>query len=107
MVTAINISSILFAVVGTYLLSRQHLIKIIINHFVQYQLKYEHYEDIPFFFRFIARFYGINKENMINLGTYRGDNIIENKLRYPKAPFIGFLYISIGGAFQIIGQLFY
>lgn len=68
---------------------------------------YKRYEDTPSSFRAIAYFYGINKKNWINLGTYGGDNKIENKLKDLKAPFRGFLYIVIGGAFQIIAQLFY
>jgi len=102
MIKQLNIISILLVILGTYLLSKQLFIKIILNKFIKSQLAYQKYENIPLGFKIIGYIYGIKPSNWKNLGTYGGDNQIERKLKDLSAPFRGIIYVVIAGILQVI-----
>jgi hypothetical protein len=101
MVKALNISFVMFVILGTYLLSKQLFIQVTLEKFIKTQLSYKKYEDIPIIFKIIGFLYGIKQSNWFNVGTYGGDNQIERKLIDLSAPFRGFLYIVIAGVIQL------
>lgn len=101
----LNISSILLVIIGTYLLSKQLFIDIIINKFISTQLEYKKFEDLPLLFKFIGFIYGIKHNNWFNAGTYGGDNTIERELKDLTAPFRGFLYIVAASILQLISSI--
>lgn len=101
MIKALNITSILFVICGTYLLSRQLFTEIILRHIRESQLTYKKWKDLLFHLRIIARCYGINENNWINIGIFK--NGIEKRLKADFiTPFIGFLCVVISGIIQIL-----
>lgn len=105
MQTYLNIASIILVVLGTYLLSKQMFIDIILSQFVNTQLKYKKYKDLPIFYKISGFVYGVKSDNWFNVGTYGGDNSIERKLKDVTAPFRGFFYILTASILQIISFL--
>jgi len=99
---ALNLSAILLVILGTYLLSKQLFIDIVLNKFMRTQLEYKKYQDLPAFFKIAGFVYGVKPNNWFNVGTYCGDNEIEKKLKDITAPFRGFLYIVLASILQII-----
>jgi hypothetical protein len=97
-----DIAVTLFVVYGTYLLSRQLFIEIVINQFKRNLLNYKKYKDMPIFFRLAGRCYGITKRNWMNADTGIGSERPINKLGNPAAPFTGFLCICTAAVLQII-----
>lgn len=98
----IEIFATLLVVCGTYLLSRQLFIEIIIKQFARNLLNYKKYEDVPFSFRLAGRCYRITKDNWISADTGIGAERPINKLSKPAAPFKGFLCICIAALLQIV-----
>ena len=98
----LSIISIIFVVYGTYLLSRQLFIGIIIEQLNRNLLSYRNYQDVSAFIRVAGQFYGFNKDNWFNADTGIGSERPINKLSDPTAPFKGFLYIFLAALFQII-----
>jgi hypothetical protein len=101
-------ASALFVVIGTYLLSRQLFIEIVVEQFKRNLLNYKKYQDVPIYFRLAGLFYNFTKENWINADTGIGSERPINKLKLsnPVAPFNGFLCICIAAVLQIIA-IFY
>lgn len=99
---ALNASSIILVILGTYLLSRPLFIEIILNKFINTQLEYKKYADLPICYKIVGLIYGVKSDNWFNVGTYSGDNTIERKLKDPNAPFRGFIYIVIAGILQLV-----
>lgn len=98
----IEIFTTIFVVYGTYLLSRQLIIEIVIKQFDRALLNYKKYEDVHILFRLAGRCYGVKKDNWINADTGVGEERLINKLNNPAAPFMGFLCICIAAGFQIV-----
>lgn len=100
--SALNTSSILLVILGTYLLSKQLIIDTTLNKFVSTLLEYKKYKDVPLIFKLIGFIYGVKPNNWFNVGTYGGDNSIERKLKDSTAPFRGILYIIAASILQLI-----
>jgi hypothetical protein len=97
----LDITTLLFVVYGTYLLSRQLFIETIIEQFKNKLLNYKKYKDVPTIFRLAGRCYGFTKDDWFNADTGIGSERPINKLRDPAAPFKGFSCICIAAILQI------
>jgi hypothetical protein len=64
-----DIATTLFVVYGTYLLSRQLFIEIVIEQFKRNILSYKQYNEVSIWVRFAGLCYGFTKDNWINADT--------------------------------------
>lgn len=102
-----DIATTLFVVYGTYLLSKQLFIEIVIAQFKRNLLNYKRYEDVPILFKLAGLCYGIRRDNWVDADTGLGSERLINKLTDPAAPFKGFFWICIAAILQIIAILLF